>query len=387
MDIPTRASVSPVSDSSAHSLTTEAVVNVLPQGEDMEVGDFNESTSHVPSQSTMTTLAASLPAFKKAKTCTTAAERIAEAKAIFQKLRDEREQHHQMVLQVISDAILQGALSMSPEERSRMRAREQEQLTRTRTEIALVERRIAAVVDTIKALEEPAPWANEQISSAPCTNQSTDSKSSTGGTTKLVIDNSTPHFGPKHLGTGKPYKVIDSPLFFLDSFQSNCKNMLGPDFQTSCHRLLIMATLEDISRQRLDHDLHKIPADEMSWEKCEECFADFTLTHAQREIDLNKAIEAGRRHGESYLNYMHRLRRIIRIYKVDVHDKKDMEAIFNTVPSVIVALIETRLLARNSNETRLTSLATFCEELALIRGPDDAIAKVPSTVEQHHYKL
>ncbi|KAF9180470.1 hypothetical protein BGZ51_006181, partial [Haplosporangium sp. Z 767] len=54
-----------------------------------------------------------------------------------------------------------------------------------------------------------------------------------------------------------------------------------------------------------------------------------------------------------------------------------MEAIFNTVSSVIVSNIETRLIARNSNETRLTSLATFCEELALFHGPDDAIAKVP----------
>ncbi|KAF9180471.1 hypothetical protein BGZ51_006182 [Haplosporangium sp. Z 767] len=119
-------------------------------------------------------------------------------------------------------------VSLPSAEHSRLQTREQEQLTRIRNEIALVERRIAAVVDTIKALEEPALWTTEQTS------------------------------------RGQPYKVIDSPLFFLDSFQSYCKNMMGPNFQTSCHRLLIMATLEGITRQRLDRDLHKIPADEMS---------------------------------------------------------------------------------------------------------------------------
>ncbi|KAF9180662.1 hypothetical protein BGZ50_006050 [Haplosporangium sp. Z 11] len=155
-------------------------------------------------------------------------------------------------------------VSLPSAEHSRLQTREQEQLTRIRNEIALVERRIAAVVDTIKALEEPALWTTEQTSSTPYANKSTDSKTSTGGTTILMVDSNTPRFGPKHLGRGQPYKVIDSPLFFLDSFQSYCKNMMGPNFQTSCHRLLIMATLEGITRQRLDRDLHKIPADEMS---------------------------------------------------------------------------------------------------------------------------
>ncbi|KAG0252744.1 hypothetical protein BG011_006823 [Mortierella polycephala] len=53
-----------------------------------------------------------------------------------------------------------------------------------------------------------------------------------------------------------------------------------------------------------------------------------------------------------------------------------MEAVFNTTPSDIVSAIEARLIARNVGDTRLASLATFCEELATFRGPDDALTKL-----------
>ncbi|KAG0248155.1 hypothetical protein BG011_000417, partial [Mortierella polycephala] len=54
-----------------------------------------------------------------------------------------------------------------------------------------------------------------------------------------------------------------------------------------------------------------------------------------------------------------------------------MEAIFNTAPSDIVSQIEARLVTRNTGDTQLVSLTTFCDALATLRGPDNALPKLP----------
>src|SRR5690554_7641770 len=99
-------------ESAMPSHASEAMSTLTPQGEDMEVDDTNESAPPP---------AAPLPTFKKVKSNITIAERIAEAKILLQRLGDEREQHHLMLLQVTSDAILQGATSLTPEDRKSTR--------------------------------------------------------------------------------------------------------------------------------------------------------------------------------------------------------------------------------------------------------------------------
>ncbi|KAF9187946.1 hypothetical protein BGZ51_001637 [Haplosporangium sp. Z 767] len=361
------------------SCNAEVVAGQPLQGEDIGIGGSNRSTPPVSTATPPQPPLAQQPTLTMAKAEATIVERIADARATLEQLKNKREQLLLMRLQVTEDALNQENMCATPEQLNKVHVREMEQLVHIQAELDTTDRRLVHIVATLQLLEAPhlATAVTATVDPTPSVWNSVGSYTPT--TNRVPFDDNIPRFGPQKAGAGQPFMVIESSLVFLERFHSYCSKIMGVDFEANCHKMLIMAILEGGPRMRLQDELHKIPAGEMSWEKCEELFIEIVLTRARREKELNKVIKKGRRRGELYLHYARRLMHFIRIFKIDVRDKIYIEAILNTVPSEVVSQIETRLIARNPNDALLDSLTRFCEELETFYGPDDALDTVFGT--------
>ncbi|KAG0258112.1 hypothetical protein BG011_003516 [Mortierella polycephala] len=361
------------------SCSAEVVAGQPLQGEDIGMGYVSRSAPPVSTRTSLQLPPTQQSTFKTVKADATVVERIANARLILELHENRREHLLLMRLQIAEDALNLENMCTTPEELKKVHAYEMERLMYTQAELSTTDRRIAHVVATIQRLEVPhlATAVTATFDPTPSTWNSVGNHALTAN--GVPFDDNIPRFGSQKAGIGQPFKVIESPLAFLGRFHSYCSKTMGVDFESNCHRMLIMAVLEDNPRMQLHQKLHQIPAGEMSWEKCEEHFIEIVPTRAQREKELNRVIKGGRRRGESYLRYARRLMHFIRIFKVDVHDKEFLEAIFNTVPSGIVSHIETRLIARNPNDALLDSHTRFCEELEKFHGPDDALDTASGT--------
>ncbi|KAG0206206.1 hypothetical protein BGX28_002302 [Mortierella sp. GBA30] len=110
----------------------------------------------------------------------------------------------------------------------------------------------------------------------------------------LTLDNNTPRYGPKDLGNGQPFQVIQSPRLFLDKSASYASNSLGPTFNKQGHRLPIMAMLEDIPRQQIADAIQKLAPGDITWSQYEEIFVNKTLTAVERQAEVESVTKAGK---------------------------------------------------------------------------------------------
>ncbi|KAF9554925.1 hypothetical protein EC968_009255 [Mortierella alpina] len=169
--------------------------------------------------------------------------------------------------------------------------------------------------------------------------------------TMAVLGNDSPRFGPKALGTGKPYNVISKAHVFLDKFHAVLSSSYGTNFKSMAHRLLIVAVLIDDTQRRLKEALDEIPELQRTWEKCEEVFIDITLTPQQRQAAVQAVISGGIRKNELYREFAYRIRRSVRLNKLPDTDRAKLEGVKQALPSM------------------------YCSYLETIDGPDEANAK------------
>ncbi|KAF9271289.1 hypothetical protein BGZ68_003864, partial [Mortierella alpina] len=152
--------------------------------------------------------------------------------------------------------------------------------------------------------------------------------------TMAVLGNDSPRFGPKALGTGKPYNVISKAHVFLDKFHAVLSSSYGTNFKSMAHRLLIVAVLIDDTQRRLKESLDEIPELQRTWEKCEEVFIDITLTPQQRQAAVQAVISGGIRKNELYREFAYRIRRSVRLNKLPDTDRATLEGVKQALPSM-----------------------------------------------------
>ncbi|KAF9943535.1 hypothetical protein BGZ72_003843, partial [Mortierella alpina] len=125
-------------------------------------------------------------------------------------------------------------------------------------ELDAYKQRVDGMKDAITAFEEALKNCQEAVSPE-ATTETKPAVESPKKETMAVLGNDSPRFGPKNLGTGKPYNVISKAHVFLDKFHAVLSSSYGTNFKSMAHRLLIVAVLIDDTQRRLKEALDEIP--------------------------------------------------------------------------------------------------------------------------------
>ena len=94
------------------------------------------------------------------------------------------------------------------------------------------------------------------------------------------------------------------------------QSIYGDELDKVAYRLLTLAILDDEESTRLKKALNDLVPEKRTWAMCEQLSADTLKTSAEKTKEVENAIKAGMRTGESYKQYAWRLQRLERIYKL-----------------------------------------------------------------------